>query len=104
MPVFNREVEVARAIQSCVSQEFQDFEVIVVDDCSTDSTYRVVADYPDPRIRVHRHSANCGEVSSRRTGVDASRGLWVLTLDSDDELLPGALGVIAGAIESAPPE
>lgn len=93
-PVFNREALVERAVASCLRQDEQDWEQIVVDDGSTDGSAAAVARHRDARIRLLRHERNRGVSPARNTGVRAARGRWVLFLDSDDELLPGALGTI----------
>lgn len=91
IPAFNREKEIVRAIDSCLTQSFQDFEVLVVDDASTDGTAAVVSAVTDPRLRLIRHPVNRNVCPARNTGSANSRGDWVVFLDSDDILLPGAL-------------
>jgi glycosyltransferase involved in cell wall biosynthesis len=91
IPAFNRERELPRAIASCLSQEHTSFEVVVVDDGSTDATARSVSGFRDPRLRFVRHDVNRGQGASRNTGVREAVGDWVVMLDSDDELLPSAL-------------
>ncbi|MDU2063450.1 MAG: glycosyltransferase family 2 protein [Sporomusaceae bacterium] len=91
IPVFNREKEVVRAIESCLKQSFDDFEVLVVDDASTDQSADVAGAILDYRIRLIRHRQNQGVCPARNTGIDYSQGEWLLFLDSDDELLPDAL-------------
>ncbi len=91
IPTYNRARLVARAIRSALAQTFDDFEVIVVDDGSTDDTERVVAGFDDPRVRYVPHSANGGEAAARNTGVAAARGIYIAFLDSDDEWFPDKL-------------
>ena len=91
IPAFDREREIRRAIESCLAQEDADFEVIVVDDGSRDGTASVVAEYAGRGVRLLRHPANLGSSPARATGLAAARGDWIVRLDSDDELLPGAL-------------
>jgi glycosyltransferase involved in cell wall biosynthesis len=100
-PVFNREAEVVRCLHSCVRQESADFEVVVVDDGSTDRSYDAAASVLDPRIRLLRHSSNQGQGPARNTAVRAARGEWVIFLDSDDELLPGGLAQVQQKAETA---
>ncbi|MGO9262254.1 MAG: glycosyltransferase family 2 protein [Bryobacteraceae bacterium] len=94
MPVFNRPVAVHRAIDSCLEQDFDAFEVVVVDDGSRDRTVEAIAEYSDPRVRLILHPTNRGLCAARKSGVRASRGEWVIFLDSDDEMLPGCLSRI----------
>jgi glycosyltransferase involved in cell wall biosynthesis len=93
IPSFNRAALISRAIDSCLAQEFTDFEVLVVDDASTDGTLDVVGGYGDPRIRVVRQGARRGVCPARNAGVAAAAGDWIVFLDSDDELAAGALGL-----------
>jgi glycosyltransferase involved in cell wall biosynthesis len=91
IPVFDRENLVARAIESCLAQRDADFEVVVVDDGSQDGTASVVESYSCPKLQLIRHHANRGLGAARNTGVSRACGEWVVLLDSDDELIPGAL-------------
>ena len=91
IPAYNREKEIVRAIDSCLNQSFHEIEVVVVDDASTDHTAEVVAAMDDPRVRLIRHTINRNVCPARNTGSDHSRGEWVVFLDSDDILTPGAL-------------
>ena len=91
IPAFNRERELPRAVASCLTQEYPGFEVIVVDDGSSDATVESISGFPDPRLRVIQHGVNRGPGAARNTGVRSATGDWVVLLDSDDELLPGAL-------------
>ena len=94
IPVYNREQEIVRALNSCVTQSFLNFEVVVVDDASTDRTRETVMAFADPRIVLVTHEKNMGVCPARNTGISHSHGQWVLFLDSDDELLPGAVQMI----------
>ncbi len=95
IPMYNRERFIDRAINSCLNQDFENYEIIVVDDGSTDKSVNVVKKYADPRIKLICHKVNRGVGPARNTGVDEAIGEWVLCFDSDDELLPGALSLIA---------
>jgi glycosyltransferase involved in cell wall biosynthesis len=89
---YNRARIVRRCIDSCLAQAFEDFEIVVVDDGSSDDTATVLAEhYDDPRLRIVAHESNRGINPSRHTGAGNARGEWVVVIDSDDELLPGAL-------------
>ena len=95
IPVFNRPREIQRALRSCFAQQYQGFEVVVVDDASTDGTNEAAQQIADIRVIIVRHTRNQGECSARNTGVQQARGEWIVFLDSDDELLPGALETMA---------
>jgi len=94
MPVFNRQIAVRRAIDSCLAQDFAAFEIVVVDDGSRDGTAEAVAQYQDPRVRLIQHQTNRGVCPARNSAVRASRGEWVIFLDSDHEMMPGCLSRI----------
>jgi glycosyltransferase involved in cell wall biosynthesis len=89
---YNRERELARCLESCRSQAFDDFEIVVVDDASTDRTVAMLERLSEPRLRVVRHQHNQGISAARATAVDAALGDWLVMLDSDWALAPGALG------------
>jgi glycosyltransferase involved in cell wall biosynthesis len=91
VPTYNRASEVTRCMESCFSQTFSDFEVILVDDGSTDDTTEVFKRSWDSRLRIVVHEANRGINPSRYSGVAYSRGEWIVVLDSDWELYPNAL-------------
>jgi glycosyltransferase involved in cell wall biosynthesis len=89
--VYNRPVEILRCVQSCLSQSYAELELIVVNDCSTDSTPQVLEQFDDSRLKIIHHSSNRGAGAARNTGDKAAQGEWVIRLDSDHALLPGAL-------------
>lgn len=89
IPTFNRAHCIARSVQSVLAQTFQDLEVIVVDDGSTDDTGEILAGFGD-RIRVIRQE-NAGVGAARNTGMRAARGDWIAFQDSDDVWVPGKL-------------
>ena len=93
MPAFNSEQYIQAAIDSVRKQTLTDWELIVIDDCSTDSTYEIVCDAAreDTRIKVKRNSRNCGAAVSRNAGMLMSRGQYVALLDSDDLWEPAKL-------------
>ncbi|HQL63938.1 MAG TPA: glycosyltransferase family 2 protein [bacterium] len=91
IPVYNSASTLGRAIRSVQSQTFQDFEVIVVDDGSSDSSEMICRTTGDARIRYFRHEMNRGAAAARNTGIRAAQGEYVAFLDSDDEWLPAKL-------------
>src|ERR1700704_4123553 len=94
IPMYNRAEFIRRAINSCLRSSLTDFEVIVVDDGSTDGSALVVRQLDHPAIRLVQHDVNRGLGATRNTGIDHARGEWVGQLDSDDELVDGALDMI----------
>ena len=89
IPAYNREKYVTEAVDSVLSQTFRDFEVLAVDDGSTDNTLQVLESYGS-RIRVLRQS-NQGPEVARNTAAKVARGEYLVLLDSDDLMLPHAL-------------
>jgi glycosyltransferase involved in cell wall biosynthesis len=99
--VYNGEACVARAIDSVLAQQFESFEVIVVDDASRDATPRVLARYGD-RIRVIRRKRNRGLAAARNRAVDRAHGHFVAFLDADDTWLPQRLNKTVEALQTHP--
>ncbi|HEX6782269.1 MAG TPA: glycosyltransferase family 2 protein [Solirubrobacterales bacterium] len=99
---YNRERIVRRAVDSCLAQSCEDFEVVVVDDASSDGTVAALESYEDPRVRVVVHERNRGINPARHTGTVAARGEWIVVVDSDWELMPEALERLRAAIEALP--
>jgi len=91
---YNRAHLLTRAINSVLSQTYQDFELIIVDDCSTDNTQEVVKSFKDNRIVYHRHEKNKGYLAARNTGWNLAQGKYNCQLGDDDELLPNALETV----------
>ncbi len=85
IPTYNRAQLLKRAIESLLKQTYQGFEIIVVDDASTDSTAEVVTGFDDGRIRYLRHSRNQGPSAARNTGIKVAKGEYIAFLDDDDE-------------------
>jgi glycosyltransferase involved in cell wall biosynthesis len=86
IPVFNTEKYLQKCIDSVLSQTFTDFELILVDDCSTDASPAICDDYAtkDTRIKVIHNAQNQGSSKARKTGLDVSAGDYILFVDSDD--------------------
>ena len=90
IPLYNREKTITRAIQSVLSQTFQDFEIIIVDDCSSDTSGDIVKRLieKDNRIIYLRNDLNSERCISRNRGIQSSQGKYICFLDSDDYHLP----------------
>jgi glycosyltransferase involved in cell wall biosynthesis len=91
VPAFNSELFVGPAIESILQQTLTDFELIIIDDGSTDDTLGVINSYKDPRIRVLRNAQNLGLATTRNIGIDAASGRYIAWLDSDDLSHPSRL-------------
>ena len=99
LPTYNRSTTLPRAIDSVLAQSFADWELVLVDDGSSDDTAAVLARYDDPRIKVFRHERNRGVTAAKNTGFDHIAGEWFVMLDSDDEMVPEALAVLMETAE-----
>jgi glycosyltransferase involved in cell wall biosynthesis len=94
MPVYNGVRFVGKAIESVLAQDFQEWELVVVNDGSTDGTAEVLASFTDARIHV-LSQPNSGEAVARNRALDAVSGEYVAFLDADDLYLPNALADMA---------
>lgn len=93
MPCFNSEMYVARAIESILNQTFSDFELIIIDDHSTDKSFVIAGRYAklDDRIRLYRNYKNCQVASTLNRGVKLSRAPIIARMDADDYSYPDRL-------------
>ncbi len=102
MPCFNHGRFVGDALVSVFEQSYESWEVVVVDDGSTDpETIAVLADLDLPRVEV-LHQDNAGLPAARNTGIRASRGEFIVPLDADDELLPNYLSRMVETLDADP--
>ncbi|MDB6082223.1 MAG: glycosyl transferase [Gammaproteobacteria bacterium] len=102
IPVYNREASIARAVDSVLAQEFREFELIVVDDGSTDATPKILRDIRDSRLRVITLAKNAGAANARNIGIAASQCELLAFLDSDDLWRPNKLGTQINAMRPRP--
>ncbi len=84
MPVYNVADFVIQAIHSVLKQTFTDFELIIVNDCSTDNSLQICQTVQDPRIKIVNHEINKGLAAARNTGIRHAKGEYLAFLDSDD--------------------
>jgi glycosyltransferase involved in cell wall biosynthesis len=99
MPAYNHERFVGETIASVLGQSFEDFELVIVDDGSTDGTAEVIHSFSDPRIRYH-HQHNEDAFNALNKGMALSRGRYLSILNSDDLYTPTRLQVLHDACES----
>lgn len=103
MTAYNRERLIADAIESVLAQTFTDFELIVVDDCSTDRTVEVVRTFlSDPRVRLVQNARNLGDYPNRNHAASFAVGEYLKYHDSDDVMYPHCLSVLVGALSAEP--
>jgi len=91
IPTYNRAYVLYYALKSVLNQTFQDFEIFVIDDASTDSTPELIESLNDPRIHYIRFETNKKSAAARNAGMRAARGEYIAFLDSDDEWRPNKL-------------
>lgn len=91
MPSYNTASYIGRSIQSVLDQTYPNWELIIVDDCSTDNTLEVIRSYQDDRIRLFQNPENSGAAVSRNKALREARGRYIAFLDSDDLWMPQKL-------------
>lgn len=92
IPAYNAEAYLSRCLNSIFSQDFRDYEVIVIDDGSTDGTAALLKQYPQVKVIGQN---NQGMASARNRGLESALGEYILFVDSDDRLCPSALATLA---------
>lgn len=93
IPTFNRATLLARSVESVLKQTYQDFELIIVSDGSTDNTDNIVLGYNDIRIKYLKHKKPKGASAARNTGIKICKGQYIAFLDDDDEWTPNKLSL-----------
>jgi glycosyltransferase involved in cell wall biosynthesis len=104
MTAYNRETLLAEAIESVLASTLQDFELIVVDDGSTDRSFEIAQSYAasDARIRAFRNERNLGDYLNRNRAARFARGTYLKYLDSDDLIYPWGLGAMVACMKRFP--
>ena len=90
-PSYNTARFIGETIESIIAQTYTNWELLIVDDCSSDNTDEIVAKYHDARIRYIKNSKNSGAAISRNTALREAKGRWIAFLDSDDLWMPEKL-------------
>lgn len=101
LPTYNRAEYLGEAISSVFGQNFSNFELIVVDDGSTDHTSQLVKQFCDPRL-IYLHQPNKGRSAARNNGLTKARGTYIAFLDSDDVYLEGKLDLQVAYLDKHP--
>lgn len=101
IPLFNKEKEISNTIESVLKQTFLDFEVIIIDDGSTDGSLAMVKQFKDKRIKIH-NKHNEGVAKTRNKGIALSSGSYIAFLDADDLWFPNHLETINNLILDFP--
>ena len=100
VPMYNAEKFINFCVASILEQTFKDFEVILVDDCSTDKTLDVLKNFSDSRIKILRTKKSSGYPGAvRNVGLNAATGKYIFFMDHDDAILPNAFEILADVAE-----
>lgn len=104
MTAYNREKYISEAIESVLASTFEDFELIIVDDCSKDKTVEIARHYAskDNRIRVYENEVNLGDYPNRNKAASYAVGKYIKFIDADDMIYPWGLEIIIKNMESSP--
>ena len=105
MPVYNTEKYLEKSILSVLHQSYSDYELICIDDGSTDGSVQILSAFADnARIKILKHECNKGLFCARKTGVQNASGDYILFLDSDDWLEQNALKILVKELHSSAPD
>jgi teichuronic acid biosynthesis glycosyltransferase TuaG len=101
-PTYNSEKYISECIDSVRAQTFQDWEMVIVDDCSSDGTIAVLESYQriDPRVILIQNESNLGPATTRNRAIERASGRYIAFLDSDDVWLPVKLDTQLGFMEA----
>ena len=102
LTVYNKEDYIERCLDSLLQQSYQDIEIILIDDASTDASREIIERYNDPRLHYFRLEANGGVAKARNTGVHYATGKYIYFMDGDDYLAPYTLELLSRHIEDYP--
>jgi glycosyltransferase involved in cell wall biosynthesis len=102
IPTWNGAAFLSTALQSALAQTYSDFELLLVDDASTDTTLDVAGAFPDPRLRIHRNDRRLGIPGNWNHCLELARGTYVKFLFQDDVLDRRALAKLVAALEAVP--
>ena len=102
IPLYNKENYVENTLKSILNQTFTDYEVLVVNDCSTDESVEIIKPYLSESIKLLEHSANKGLSASRNTGIKKAEANYITFLDADDLWKPTFLETIYQLIKDFP--
>ncbi len=99
IPSYNRKFEVTQTVNQLKKQNYSNYEVIVIDDCSTD---KLAQEHFDTSVTVITNTINRGAATSRNIGVISAKGKWIVFLDDDDEFLANKLSELSTIIDENP--
>lgn len=91
LPVYNGGRYLAKAIESILNQTYSDYELIIINDGSTDNTEKIILSYSDPRIRYYKNKTNLKLIKTLNKGIDLAKAKFIARMDADDIALPSLL-------------
>lgn len=91
MPAYNADKFIQEAIESVLEQTYRNFELIIIDDCSTDDTFKVAFSFKDPRIKIFQNKENKGVIFSLNKALNFAKGFYLARFDADDICLPSRI-------------
>ncbi len=100
MPIFNAQQDLREAIESVLQQSFVDFELLIIDDGSTDQSVQIIRSFDDPRIRLISQAQNLGLVAALNRGISEACGQFIARMDGDDLCLPERLTLQLSAMQN----
>ena len=101
IPLYNAEKYINTCIESILEQTFKDFELIIIDDCSTDGSYEIAKKYDDPRIKLIQQEKNSGDAATRNLGIKTACGEYIYFVDDDDALMTNIVEIFLNAAEES---
>ena len=102
IPLYNKEKYIEKALKSILNQTFTDFEVLIVNDCSTDKSLEIASEFVSEKIQIIQHEKNSGLAATRNTGIKKATSNYVTFLDADDLWKPHFLEKIFHLIQNFP--
>jgi len=101
MPAYNASKYINEAIKSVLTQDYNSFELLILDDGSTDNTWDIIRQYrKDPRVRIYRNKKNSGGGAARNKTIRLARGKYISFCDADDLMLPGNLKTLSKFLDN----
>ncbi len=102
IPLYNKEKYIENAIKSILNQTFTDFEIVIINDCSTDNSVNIASEFLSEKVQIIHHKKNCGLAATRNTGIKNTNSNYITFLDADDVWKPNYLEKIFHLIQNFP--
>ena len=102
IPLYNKEMYIENAIKSILNQTFTDFELLIINDCSTDKSIEIASKFAFEKVQIIHHEKNSGLAATRNTGIKKATSNYVTFLDADDVWKPNFLESVFQLIQNFP--